>query len=89
MRTSLNEVKRIDDYLLNRQPPEQRLVFEAEMLLDPRLASKVADQQQALDIIKTYSRKQLRKELTAVDHKLFTKPQYHQFRQRILGLFKP
>lgn len=87
MRTSLNEIREIEEYLLEYSPPECRLVFDARMLLQPELQEKVIEQKQIYDLVKKYSRKQLKTEIEAVHDKLFTAPEHKTFRQRIFNLF--
>ena len=47
MRTSLNEIRQIEDYLLWKSP-ENELLFEAKKLLDPEWEEKVFWQQQVM-----------------------------------------
>ncbi|GAL85537.1 hypothetical protein MYP_2766 [Sporocytophaga myxococcoides] len=87
MRTSLNEIREIEEYLLKYSTPEFRLVFEARILLQPELQEKVNEQKQVYDLIRKYSRKQLKTEIETVHDKLFTASEHKTFRQRILNLF--
>ncbi len=89
MRTSLNEIRQLEDYLLRQAGPEEVVLFEARLLLQPDLAEKAAWQQRAYGIIRAYGRKQLRAEIEAAHRKLFTAPEHEPFRRRIFRLFKP
>ncbi len=88
MRTSLNNIKLIDDYLLNRMDPGEALVFEAQMLLSAELSNNFCNHKQTLAIVKQYSRGALKAQISAIQTKLSTEPQHHVFMQRIIHLFK-
>lgn len=87
MRTSLNEIKRIEQHLLQEQSPEDSLLFEARMLLNADLEEKVKRQQKTYQVVQAYGRKQLRAEIEAVHQKLFTEPRHRGFRHKVLSLF--
>lgn len=87
MRTSLNEIKKTEQYLLKENPPEEALLFEAQMILDPRLKEKAEWQQKTYQLVRAYGRLQLRAEIEAVHQQLFTKPAYKSFRQKIRSFF--
>jgi len=88
MRTSLNEIKLIDGRIFNTNPPEDALLFDALLIINPELGQQLMWQQKAHAIVKQYSRKKLKAEIEAVHQELFHKPEYSSFRRRILGLFK-
>jgi hypothetical protein len=87
MRTSLNEIKLIDDYLFNKIPQGDKLVFDARLILNPDLADGLLWQKQTHAIITRYSRKKLKAEIDNVHNQLFKNPEHKSFRQRILNLF--
>ena len=88
MRTSLNEIEQIEKYLLGGLKSEDRLLFQAELLLNPQKAENVYWQQKTYQLIQAYGRKQLKQEIEAVHQKLFTQPARQNFRQKVLALFK-
>ena len=88
MRTSLNELKQIEDHLLRLNPPEDALLFEAKMILDTNLRSNVLLQQHTYTLVKQYGRKQLKAEIEAVHQQIFTNPKQQSFVNKILSLFK-
>lgn len=88
MRTSLNELKQIEDHLLQLNAPEESLVFEANLILDANLRSNVQLQQHTYSLIKHYSRKQLRAEIDAVHQQIFSNAAHQTFVDKILSLFK-
>ena len=87
MRTSLNEIKLIDGRIFNTNPPEDALLFDALLIINPELGQQLMWQQKAHAIVKQYSRKKLKAEIEAVHQQLFHKPQHSGFRRRILNLF--
>ena len=87
MRTSLNEIKLIDGHLFNQGPHEDRLLFDAMLILDTGLPEKILWQKNAHAIVQQYGRKKLKAEIGAVHQKLFNGPVHQSFRQKILSLF--
>ena len=88
MRTSLNEIKDIEGYLLGTSSIEQRLLLEAHAQVNVDLAENIRLQSKAFDQIKRYSQNQLRQEITAVETEIFTQSKYQFFRQKVLAFFK-
>ena len=88
MRTSLNEIKLIDGRIFNNNSPEDALLFDAMLLINPELGQQLIWQQKAHSIIKQYSRRRLKAEIEAVHQQLFQKPEHSTFRRRILSLFQ-
>jgi hypothetical protein len=87
MRTSLNNIKTIDDYILGSMVPGDALVFQAKMLLNSDLKDDVQHQQNTYSIIRQYSRRSIKEEIMAVQQTLTSAPQYRGFMQRIKNLF--
>ncbi|PJJ80072.1 hypothetical protein [Mucilaginibacter auburnensis] len=88
MRTSLNKLKLIDDYLLGNLHVPDALLFEANIILNTELADSVALQKQTHQLVKNYGRQSLKAELTAVQHQLSTAPEHRGFMQSIANIFK-
>lgn len=88
MRTSLNNIKAIDDYLFGRLAPDDALLFQAKVLLNSDLMEDVQIQQETYAMIRKYSRQQIRAEIMAVQDTLTTQPQYQGFMQRMANFFK-
>ena len=84
MRTSLNDIKHIDDYLLQYAGKADRALFEARLILQPALQENLAWQQKTYDIIEQYSRRRLKEEIESVHQQLFTEPEHISFRSKIL-----
>ena len=87
MRTSLNNIKLIDDYLFSKIPQGDKLVFEAKLILNPDLADGLLWQQQTHAIVNQYGRKKLKAEIENVHQQLFNDLEHKSFKQRILSLF--
>lgn len=88
MRTSLNEIKHIENFLLRRTSIEEALLLEAKLALDQEFRQKLVCQQQAYQTIKADGREEIYREIEAVHQKLFTNPVHSNFKQKILGIFK-
>ena len=87
MRTSLLETEQIEAHLLQRSEPGDALVFEARLLLEPGLNNKVLWQQKTYNIIRQYSRAELKQEIDNAHQKLFTEARHQSFRQKMICLF--
>lgn len=88
MRTSLNNIKAIDEYLSGSLVPAEALLFEAKLLLNDDLADDVLHQQNTHAIIRQYGRQSIRAEIKAVQQILSVAPQHRGFMQRMGNLFK-
>jgi hypothetical protein len=88
MRTSLNNIKEVDDHLLGLSAPQDSLLFEAKMIINPELRANVMWHKQTLNLVQQYGREQLRADIEAVHNQLFTRPGHRSFRQNILRFFK-
>ena len=88
MRTSLNNLKEIDDHVLGLHSPQDDLLFEAKMMLSEDLKDDVAWHKQTLGLVQQYGRMQLREEIAAIHQQLFTQPGHQSFRRQILRFFK-
>lgn len=88
MRTSLNNLKLVDDHLLGLATPQDSLLLDAHLILYPALRDDIYWHKQTHSLVQQYSRKQLRAEIEAVHQKLFTAAEHVSFRQQILRFFK-
>lgn len=87
MRTSLRNLEIIEEAILNNSKEDQ-LLLEAKSILMPNLQEDVLLQLMTYESVKTYGRKQLKREIAEVEHQLFTQSQFSQFRNKILSYFK-
>ena len=88
MRTSLNELKAIDDHLFHQASGPDNFLFEVRLMLDDELRTKVFQQQQVHALIQQYGRKKLKAEIDAVHQQLFNDSRPHSFAAKIMRLFK-
>ena len=88
MRTSLNNIKAIDDYLSGQMTSGNALLFEANLLLNKDLINDIEHQQRTYTLIRLYSRRQIKNEIVDVQKIFTTAPQHRGFMQRIVNLFK-
>ena len=88
MPTSAIETREIETFLLGAQHPEESLLFQAKLVLQPNLTEKVKWQQQTYRLLQLYSRQQLRSEISEVERMLFSDNAHLSFRQKIFKLFK-
>jgi len=88
MRTSLNNIKTIEDYLLDYVSPDDALLFEANMILNSELADDVKHQQNTYAVIRQYGRRKIKAEIMAAQEKLRVAPEHQGLLQRIANLFK-
>lgn len=81
MRSELNEVYLIDQYLLGRLSKEDEQVFEANLLLDEAIAEKLEAQRMAHRLIRRYARKEERRRLEEIYQLLLDEPDFaHQIK---------
>ena len=76
MRSELNEVYLIDQYLLGRLSKEDEQVFEANLLLDEAIAEKLEAQRTAHRLIRSYARKEERRQLEEIYQLLLKEPDF-------------
>jgi hypothetical protein len=88
MRTSLNNIKAIDDYLSGKIPTGDALLFEANMLLNNDWVKDMEYQQNTYTLIRQYGSQNIKSEIISVQKILFTEPQHQGFMYRIVNLFK-
>ncbi|TRX52177.1 hypothetical protein FNH22_22415 [Fulvivirga sp. M361] len=87
MRTSLNEIERIENYLLQKNDPSQHLRFEVSLMCSGELREKVSQQRELYEHIRCYGRKKLIEEIEEVHQRLFKEPEYIRFKNKILNIF--
>ena len=88
MKISWNDTRHIERYLDNELSKEEKILFEAQLVLDPRFKLNVRLQKQIHALIKLYGRRKMKAEIEKIHHKLFQNPEHVIFQQRIQQLFK-
>jgi hypothetical protein len=88
MKISWNDTRRIERYLDNELPEEEKILFEAQLVLDPHFKLHVRLQKQIHSLVKLYGRRKMKAEIGKIHHQLFHNPEHILFQQRIQQLFK-
>lgn len=68
MRKHLHEVQEIDQYLLNTLPAADKLVFEARLLIDEALKTRLHQQQRAHRFIRWFGRRMQKERMDELHH---------------------
>jgi hypothetical protein len=87
MRTSLNNIKRIENFIEGKMTTADALVFQARLLLDSDLRQQLRLQKRTASIINLYGRKKLRKEIETIHQDIFNIKSDHFLKNRITKLF--
>ncbi len=87
MKTSWKQTKQLDNYLRQQLNPEEALLFEARLVLEPELQETFRWQQRTHDLVRAYGRQQLRREIQSAQQKVFQQPEHRRFQQTIRRLF--
>ena len=87
MKTSLNELRLIEHYLLSDEKDGESFLFEAKMILQPELKQQVYWQNKTYKIVHDYGRKQLKNEINNIHETLFNTAEHQSFRQKVMRLF--
>lgn len=87
MRTSLSEIKHIEDFLAGRLSPQEMLLMRAKLLLDPSLRQNVSMLKATYTAVQMYGRRKMKSQLTIIHQKLFTDPGKQNYREQIFKLF--
>lgn len=88
MKTFATDIQQIDRYLLQQLPPGDKLVFDAKLMLCPKLNETVQWQRTVHQLVHVRGRNQLKAQIKAAEQMVFSQPEYSTFRQRIWRLFK-
>lgn len=72
MRPQLQEVQLLEDYLLNKLPPDKRIEVEVRLLWDKEWQCNLQKQKLAYNTIRQQGRKELRHELEAIHTRLYS-----------------
>jgi len=87
MKTSLNELQLIEDFLLADPAGEEKTLMQARLVLQPGLQESIHWQQKTYRLVNTYGREQLKQEISQVHQMLFTAAEHLSFRQKVLRFF--
>ena len=87
MKTSAFDTEHIDSYLLQQLPPGDKLVFDARLMLCPKLQETVEWQHKVHQLVQIRGRQQLKAQIKAAEQRVFGQPEYSGFRQKVLRWF--
>lgn len=87
MRTSLKNIKMVDDFAMGTITPEDAVLFQANILLHPDLAEELRLQLETHAVILAYSRGELKREVAAAGKRFFNAPQYSGIIEYVRSLF--
>ena len=83
----MNNTKRLDDYLNEQMSPADRLLMDAELLIDEKLRDTLVWQKATYLLVRAAGREKLRQEIASVDRDMFQLPRYTTFSSKIKKLF--
>lgn len=87
MRPSLRDLQRLEAFLRDQLPPEEREQFQQRLLLDPELYAQLRRQKHLYRLIRQRGRRTLRRELNQLHEELFSDRTNRNWQQRILSFF--
>jgi len=88
MRTSLNEIRKIENFLDGKLNSEESIAFQTELFTDAVLKLNVYVQQKVYSILRLYHRKKLKEEIENVHRRIFEDENNIVFQQSIFQLLK-
>ncbi|AWH86401.1 hypothetical protein HYN59_15355 [Flavobacterium album] len=77
----------IESYVLTAGKPEDRVLFQARLLLEPELREKTYWQQETYAVANEYGRLRLKEDIEQIANEIAMSKKYASFRQKILGIF--
>ena len=83
----LREVSKIDRYLQGKMDPASRLLFEAQLLINPPLAKAVTAQRNVYKLLRKAGRREMKSELEVMHRRLFNDPSRTAYCKEIIKLF--
>jgi hypothetical protein len=87
MRTSLNRIKEIENFIDGKISGGEALIFQAKLLLNSELRQEIQLQRQTISVIKLHGRKKLMEEIETIHRDLFNQNSNHFLKTRIRSLF--
>lgn len=88
MRTSLARLRTIEEFVSDNITVENKILFEANLVIDNTLANDVKCQIEAYKMIRHYGRQSLKSELEMLHGKLIKEPKNRAFWEHIRGIFQ-
>ena len=87
MKTSWNNIKELDAYLLGQLPTRDRLLMEAKLQINAELRIILHRQKLVHKLLRFYHRKKLKEEIKNIGNSLMTDPEKISFQQKISQIF--
>ena len=87
MKTSIPEIIRTERFLKGELPPDERVVFEARMLVDAELKNNTFFHSTVHRLITLYQRKKIKVEVELLHARIFHDPERAAFKESIFKLF--
>jgi hypothetical protein len=88
MRTSLTRLNTIEDFLSGKLSVDERILLEANLLLDKEMATDMRCQDEAYKIIRFCSRQGLKSELEILHRKMLMDPKNKSFWNHVRKIFQ-
>ena len=88
MRTSLNRIKRLDDYLFKKLNTQEMLLLDAELIINSDLKEELKWQNETYRIVKKYGQIQLKNQISEMFSKMENAPENSNLMKNILNLVK-
>ena len=89
MMTSYKETQLIEHHILNQLNVEDRLVFDARLLIDRTLRENVFFQKQVYQLVKLFNRRKVKRQVERIHEKIFSDLTKVEFQQTVLKFFNP
>jgi anti-sigma-K factor RskA len=87
MRTSLNEIKDIEQYTQGNLSVDDKRAFEERIQHDSSFSINVFLQQKLYRLLPFYKRRRIKEQAEQLHHRLFHHPEHSAFRESIFRLF--
>lgn len=87
MRTSLNDIKLIEDHIEGRLDPGSHLLLKARAIIDPAFKSNMHLQKKIYELVRIYGRRKLRSDIEKVSKNLFEASRESAFKNKIIDIF--
>jgi hypothetical protein len=88
MRTSLNNIKEIERYILGGMDQADDVTFQRSVQRDPILRVNVTLMKKVMTIVRLYHRKKLKLELEEVHRRLVNDPMKWRFNESVQRIFR-
>ena len=89
MMTSFKEIQQAEHYIFGQLNIEDRLLFEAQLLVNPGLRANVFFQKKVYHLVKLFNRRKMKRELETIHSQIFNDPIKTEFQQSVLKFFNP